>query len=249
MPVQKKQRRAQIEPKSAGRPRKTSARDLRKNRILDVAESAFAEHGVDGISLRQIMAAADVSISLVNYHFGTKEQMLTAVFERKAAPLFKERAALLEAAIAAKPRPDLEGMLKAFFLPCYGRSKTDTFGRLSGRVAGDPSPVSKSITEAFFDPFMHRFIDGLRLALPGLSEDELYLRFHCLLSILNQTLVQPNRISDLTNGRHTLRGGSAFANIIPFLVTGLRTRTTPLKSLAAQDRQTGLPSKKKLIRR
>lgn len=219
-----------------GRPKK-STRDLRKNRILDVAERAFAEHGVEGISLRQIMAEADVSISLVNYHFGTKEQMLTAVFERKAAPLFKERTALLEAAIAAKPKPDLEGMLKALYLPCYGRAKNETFGRLSGRVAGDPSPLSKSVTAAFLDPFMHRFIDGLRLALPGLSEDELYFRLHCLISILNQSLVQPHRISDLTNGRRTLKDGMAFAHIIPFLVAGLKSRTTPLKGLSAAARR------------
>ncbi|MBS0219669.1 MAG: TetR family transcriptional regulator [Proteobacteria bacterium] len=199
---------------------------------MDVAERAFAEHGVDGISLRQIMAEADVSMSLVSYHFGTKERMLTAVFERKAAPLFKERYALLEAAISVKPRPDLEGMLKAFFLPCYARSKTDTFGRLSGRVAGDPSLISKSITAIFFDPFMHRFIEGLRLALPGLSEDELYFRFHCLLCILNQTLVQPNRISDLSHGRRTLKDGSAaFARIIPFLMAGLKAKTRPIKNL------------------
>lgn len=222
------------EPKSVGRPRKAGKRDVRKNRILDVAERAFADHGVDGVSLRQIMAEADVSISLVNYHFGTKEQMLTAIFERKAAPLFRERAALLEQAISARPRPDLEGMLRAFFLPCYARSKNDTFGRLSGRVAGDPSPSSKSVTASFLDPFMRRFIEGLRLALPDLAEDELHFRFHCLICILNQTLVHPDRIGDLSNGRHSLKDGpAAFAHIIPFLTAGLRAKTTPLKGRSA----------------
>jgi len=53
-------------------------------RILDAAEHLFAENGVDGTSLRSIMAAAGVSISQINYHFGTKEALLRAIFERRA---------------------------------------------------------------------------------------------------------------------------------------------------------------------
>ena len=47
-----------------------------KQRILDVAEALFAEHGFAGTSLRQVTSRADVNIAAVNYHFGSKENLV-----------------------------------------------------------------------------------------------------------------------------------------------------------------------------
>ena len=44
-----------------------------KERILDVAETLFMEHGYEATSLRAITAAADVNLAAVNHHFGSKE--------------------------------------------------------------------------------------------------------------------------------------------------------------------------------
>ena len=43
-----------------------------KSRLLRVAERLFAEHGFDGVSVRQLTAAAGVNLAAVNYHFGSK---------------------------------------------------------------------------------------------------------------------------------------------------------------------------------
>ncbi|MCH0539714.1 TetR/AcrR family transcriptional regulator [Streptomyces sp. MUM 203J] len=57
--------------------------------IRDEALRLFAEHGVDGVSVRQIAAAAGVSPGLVVHHFGSKEGLreevdlhVVAVFDR-----------------------------------------------------------------------------------------------------------------------------------------------------------------------
>jgi AcrR family transcriptional regulator len=42
-----------------------------KERILDVAEELFMEHGYEATSLRALTSAADVNLAAVNYHFGT----------------------------------------------------------------------------------------------------------------------------------------------------------------------------------
>ena len=75
-----------------------------------MAERLFAEHGVDAVSLRQIMKVAGVNISLINYHFGTKEGLLRAIFAKRIEPLNQKRLAMLEEAESSircsKRRPE-----------------------------------------------------------------------------------------------------------------------------------------------
>jgi AcrR family transcriptional regulator len=53
-----------------------------KEQIVLAAEGLFAERGIEGVSLRQIGAAAgNGNNSAVQYHFGTKERLVQAVFE------------------------------------------------------------------------------------------------------------------------------------------------------------------------
>ena len=50
-----------------------------RERILMVAALLFSENGFEGTSVRAICAKANVNVSLVNYYFGTKEQLYLEV--------------------------------------------------------------------------------------------------------------------------------------------------------------------------
>ncbi|MBI1252158.1 MAG: TetR family transcriptional regulator [Alphaproteobacteria bacterium] len=50
-----------------------------RERILDEAMQLFAEHGFDSVTVRDIAAKADVSVGLINHHFGSKEGLREAV--------------------------------------------------------------------------------------------------------------------------------------------------------------------------
>ena len=76
--------------------KKTPGRRPGKERILDAAEQLFAQRGFYGVSLRDITQAAGVDVALVAYHFGGKRELFTAVFERRAEVLNRERLELLE---------------------------------------------------------------------------------------------------------------------------------------------------------
>ncbi len=84
------------------------------SRLVVTAERLFAEHGIDGVSLRQIAAEAGCgNNSAVHYHFGSKQGLITAIFEHRLPQLVHERALL-----AARCRhDDLRGRLEAQFLP------------------------------------------------------------------------------------------------------------------------------------
>lgn len=50
-----------------------------KERLVKVAMQLFAEKGFDGVTVRDISAAADVSVGLINHHFGSKDGLREAV--------------------------------------------------------------------------------------------------------------------------------------------------------------------------
>ena len=50
-----------------------------KARLVQVAMKLFAEHGFDGVSVRDIAAAGSVSVGLINHHFQSKEGLREAV--------------------------------------------------------------------------------------------------------------------------------------------------------------------------
>lgn len=56
-------------------PRASTGRD----RLLLVAMHLFAERGFDGVTVRDISSAADVSVGLINHHFRSKEGLRQAV--------------------------------------------------------------------------------------------------------------------------------------------------------------------------
>ena len=91
-------------------------------RILDTAEELFAEQGFS-TSLRNITADAGVNLAAVNYHFGSKEALIQAVFTRRLGPLNAERLRLLDA-IEAHGWNDgaLESILEAFIGPALRMS-------------------------------------------------------------------------------------------------------------------------------
>lgn len=66
--------------------------------IIAAAERCFAAGGFDGVSLRMITEVAGVDLALVNYHFGSKDNLLREVIARRATTVHDDRVRALEAA-------------------------------------------------------------------------------------------------------------------------------------------------------
>jgi AcrR family transcriptional regulator len=56
-------------------------------KILEVAETLFAEKGFDGTSIRNIAKEAKINIAMVSYYFGSKERLLEALIIYKTSDL------------------------------------------------------------------------------------------------------------------------------------------------------------------
>ena len=94
-------------------PPRPSARD----RLLDCAEDLFAEHGLDGVSLRAINSAAGLSPAALHYHFGSREALVEALLERRMGALMGRRQDLLDELEAAPGPPTARDVLSALVRP------------------------------------------------------------------------------------------------------------------------------------
>lgn len=54
-----------------------------RQRLLETGSRLFAEQGFEAISTRQLAKEADVNIAMIAYYFGSKEELLKAIFAEK----------------------------------------------------------------------------------------------------------------------------------------------------------------------
>jgi AcrR family transcriptional regulator len=87
-------------------------------RLILVAEQLYADHGLDAVSLRQIAeAAGQKNHAVVQYHFGTKEELLKAIVRYRTEDAQDRRRAALDALEASGRQHDVRGLLEAAVVP------------------------------------------------------------------------------------------------------------------------------------
>src|SRR5438552_3095184 len=157
-------------------------RDTR-SRILDVAEELFGEQGLDRVSIRDITRKAKVNLAAINYHFGSKEDLVVAVFERRVVPVNEARLAALDLVekSAGKRIPKLEAILEAFICPALQSSLKPSkggtaFSKLFGRCLSEPSPEVEVLLKRQFAPLVERMEAALKKAPPHSARSERYWR-------------------------------------------------------------------------
>ncbi len=239
--------RTRMKKKTADRPA--------KERILDAAEQLFAQRGFYGVSLRDITQAAGVDVALVSYHFGGKRELFTAVFERRAGVLNRERLELLEdvrrAALPAAP--SLEAIADAFFQPLLERSARGgpgwkSYFALVAYVNNSPEFGPLMMTR-HFDPLVDRFIAVLREALPECPPREIYWGYQFLTGALTLTFAETGRIDKLSGGLcRSSDLDSVHERLTPYVAAGFRAlceraaaaapvRTTPVRAARKSRRR------------
>lgn len=175
-----------------------------KDRILDVAERIFADKGFAETSLRSITAEAGVNLAAVNYHFGSKEALLNAVFERRINPINEQRLAELDAfeAEAGDAPVALEKVLRALLGPPVRLKKEwgeggNRFIQLAGRAHSDPNPQVRNFFLGLFRRVIERFLPAFQRALPHVPEHEIPIRVHFVIGAMAHTMAWSQHVPDI----------------------------------------------------
>lgn len=149
-----------------------------KNRLLDAAERLFAEHGIDGTSMRAITQVAGTSLSAANYHFGSKDELVRATFTRRALAINDRRLAVLDALESRSEPPSVEEIVDAFLRPIYEAqveqisrgASPEPLHQIAVRMFADAPARVADLREELFGPLHRRFAISLRRSLPECRE-------------------------------------------------------------------------------
>lgn len=181
------------------------ASDQTKNAILTAAETLWAERSFGEVTMRDIVAAAGVNLAAVNYHFGSKDELLADLFVSRTTVLNRERFAELKAAEeAGGGKASVDAILRALVGPplrwCLSPDRQrSAAARFLTRASVETVPPIKKIVDREFR-HLQRFAVALRNALPDREEVDIYWGLHFALAMIRQTVTDNERLRKLSGG-------------------------------------------------
>lgn len=216
-------------PRKPGRPKGGSSEHTRE-RILDAAETLFADRGYDGASIRDVATQAGLQIHSVGYHFGPKESLFDAVVGRRAAIMTRLRREALKDArdrvgTACIPVSDL---VRAYVSPfiksaSHGDPGWRNYAALMGRLAN--SPLGTEIIARHYDETARAYIKELEHSLPGADPDDVVEGFSAMVAAMLGVCAATGRPERLS-GRSTPRTPEeSFETLVRFHTAGFQAIT------------------------
>lgn len=152
----------------SGQTTRTDGVHATREAILAAAEQLFAENGVYTVSNRHISeAAGQGNNAAVNYHFGTKQDLVRALLRQHNERIEQVRAPMVADVdgstdirdwIACMVRPTTEHLAEL--------STPTWFGRLTAQLSTDPHLHEIMAEESRSAPSLMRAIDGMNRCLP-----------------------------------------------------------------------------------
>ena len=182
------------------------ASDQTRSAILAAAERLYADRGFGDVTLRDIVAEANVNLAAVNYHFGSKDELIAELFVTRSLALNRNRLHELRAAEErGGGRAELSDILRALIGPslrgCLGPERErSTAARFMIRASIETVPPIRRIRNREID-HLRKFVAAMRRALPDRAEVELYWGLHFALAMAQQTVRDSERLSKLSDGQ------------------------------------------------
>jgi AcrR family transcriptional regulator len=164
-----------------------------KTNIIRAAEVLFARDGYQGTSLRAITEQAGANVAAVNYHFGSKENLLIEILDRIVGPLNRQRLELLDEVeakgVEAKGPERIRDILTAFLLPDLHsiedlRARDPALTRFVARMYTEGTELMGRIMGRQFAETHKRFYQAFEAALPHLDQEDIEWRLHCIVGIV-----------------------------------------------------------------
>jgi AcrR family transcriptional regulator len=223
-----------------------------KVQILDAAIRLFGDRSFESVSLRDITAAAKANLGAVNYHFGSKLNLIREVLKALAAPINEERIALLakyEASLKGQP-PNLETVIRLLVGPFVHaarnkQSRSFYYPRLLMLARALPGNLIGSFISDQHDAMARQFINAMSRAVPELGREEAFWRYDftigAMLNVVGDSF-RSYRLRRLSDGLcDTDDADRVIDELVSFVAAGMRactsTRSVRKKSAKVEERK------------
>jgi AcrR family transcriptional regulator len=203
-----------------------------REQIILTAERLFAARGLDGVSLREIGAAAgNGNNSAVQYHFGSKNRLVQAIFEYRLPDIDERRRILI-----AQRRPDdVRSWVECYVVPILEQGERRDSHYL-GFVAtlqqhGRDDAFARIPVE--FEESTRAFRERIGALLTSVPEP---LRIHRIGLVLTFSVyAAADREWAQANGRPVLPFAAHVADLLDGLTGLLETPVSPAALAAVED--------------
>ena len=190
------------------------------DRILNAAEFEFAEKGFDGASMKALAVRADVSQSLLHYHFASKDKLYEAVIRKRSKLINDERILRLETIDLTQDQA-LYQVTEALFLPALGPlGGGRAYARIfAGLIAGHER--DQALVHECYDPTAQKFVDAIAKALGGINRTIAAQIYQFSLGVLASAISRDGRAERL-GGEHAvpMEDGTLMKRLATFVVGG-----------------------------
>lgn len=204
-----------------------------KTKILDTADVLFANKGFNGTSLREITSLAEVNLAAVNYHFGSKKELIKAVMSRYMNELSPRLESSLNTICLDDAKPTLVEVFSAFLEPLlhlnhFKENGTSTFLQLLGRGYTDSQGFLRwFLTTQYPDVFSY-FTQAINKAYPELSKEEMFWRLHFTMGTIVFTMSSSDALIDIAQNDfdRQLDIAEVIKKVIPYVAAGVAAPVT-----------------------
>ncbi|WP_339806683.1 TetR/AcrR family transcriptional regulator [uncultured Marinobacter sp.] len=203
------------------------------DKILDAAEELFAAQGFAETSLRMITGKAGVNLAAVNYHFGSKNALIQAVFARFLTPFsatLEEEFDELEARPGER-QPTIEELLGALTgsavrMPQRNERGISIFMRLLGLAYTQSQGHLREYLEVEYRDIFSRFMRLLKEATPQLSSVDRYWRIQFMLGATAFTMSSSDALRGILQAKTGVETQiqEIASRLIPFLAAGMQAK-------------------------
>lgn len=146
-----------------------------KDRVLDAAERCFAAHGFAAVTIRQIAGEAAVTLGVVGFHGGSKEELFGTVLARRTTTLNALRTEAL-VALQAQGNFSIRDLVDAYLTPYLeiasrGDPQWRAYAQLIARIVSDDQYYPQ--VRNLYDPVAKMYLAELQRLRPDATAEAL----------------------------------------------------------------------------
>ncbi|GEA01953.1 TetR family transcriptional regulator [Alteromonas sp. KUL17] len=199
-----------------------------KTDILDAAEYLFSQSGFTQTSMREITARAEVNLASVNYHFGSKKNLIQAVLKRYFDHLMPQVESCLASLTPMEGAKGVEQLLYSLIPPMLNLNTiseqgTSTFVKLLGRGYNETQGHLRKFLMNDYGDCIRALVDSIRRCLPDLPEEELFWRLHFAMGSFVFSMASSQALTEIAESdfhKH-VDIKEVIQHLVPFVAQGL----------------------------
>ncbi|MAB92494.1 MAG: TetR family transcriptional regulator [Alteromonas sp.] len=199
-----------------------------KTDILDAAELLFSQYGFTQTSMREITTQANVNLASVNYHFGSKKNLIQSVLKRYFDILMPEVALCLKSLSPSMGTRGIAELLESLIPPMLklntlGPNGTAIFVQLLGRGYNETQGHLRRFIMTNYGETVRALVASIQRCLPELPEEELFWRLHFAMGSFVFSMASSQALTEIAESdfHKQVEIEEVISHLVPFVAQGL----------------------------